>query len=455
MVSNLFPRNVIGDYDIRGKVGIDFSAEHAYQVGLAFGSIVQQQEGKTVSVGQDRRKTSPMFSSMLIKGLLDSGANVIDLGKTTTPYVSSSYNFIDCDASISVTASHNPAHYNGFKFSLFGNSFFGDDLQKMYERIVNKSFRSGSGKLTKRSFVDNYINYIKRNFNISEKSKVIWDCGHGAAGEFIELAVKDLKGEHKIIRSEPKDVPDYDNSKISFLEKTKEELDKNPGFIAFTFDGDADRLVIVDEKKEVWTGDEVLCFLSLVKRIKSGQKISTVWTSKSSKKITDWLKEFEIESFFSKVGHCYLTNAMNKNLSSIGGEISGHYIFRDNFFTIDDGIFTALRFLDCMSIFPYKLNQIKSIFPKVWVSPSLRIKCGTLKKKEIMEYVENILVISDHSFELKDDSIIVNHPMGWWLIRPSQTENVVSLRCEGWNENGYMEVKNFMETTLANIGLII
>ncbi len=449
-------RSVIGDYDIRGCVGENFGVDQAYMIGLGFGSIVQCKGGKNIAVGYDRRESSVDFKEAYIEGLLDSGANAISLGRTSTAYTTLAYHMIGADASTMITASHNPIRYNGFKFHFKGQNFYGRELLELYDRIKNDVFSSGRGKLSQANYFQEYSHYLLQNINLSSNIPAIWDAGHGVAGDILPYIKKNLPNSHILYRTdENENAKDFDNTKVEFLNHTHKELAEKKDYIAFAFDGDADRMVVIDEKGKVWNGDELLTLFSVLIRCKSNKNetVTTIWDSKSSQMLMKWAKEFDVKPVLSKTGHCYVINAIKQNDAALGGEMSGHYMFQDSSFAVDDGIYSALRLLDMLSYVPYKLCDFASAMPKVWASRLLRVQCKNLEKNQVMEYIKESLSRANTVIEIVHDSIVVNHHNGWWMVRASQTENVISARCEGWNESGFEEVKSFMEVTLSSCGL--
>lgn len=448
-------KSTFGDYDIRGQVSENFSENHAYLIGRAFASVAQCKGVNTIAVGYDRRNSSVQFNEAYIKGLLDSGSNVIDLGRMSTAYTSLSYNFTNADASTMITASHNPSNYNGFKFHLKGKNFFCQQLLEVYDRIVSSSFQEGSGKYHKENFINEYLHFLFNQLSIHDV-KAIWDAGHGAAGDILPHIKRQLP-EHNIFLREDVDehASGFDNTKPEFIKSTCEVLKNNPDYIAFVFDGDADRLVVIDEDQHVWSGDELLTIFSLFTKINSDSQITTIWDSKASKTLTKFVSEFDINTILSKTGHCYVIDAIKKNHAKLGGEISGHYMFNDDFFCVDDAIYGALKIMHILQHLPYKLCDLKKIIPTVWASKPFRIHCRDMNKYDVMEHIKTSLIMQNKMIEIVHDSIIINHTNGWWLIRPSQTENVISARCEGWNKESYEEVKDFMEAILSSCGLMI
>ncbi|USO00751.1 MAG: hypothetical protein H6845_00230 [Alphaproteobacteria bacterium] len=442
-----------GDYDIRGVVGDSFSVEYAYLIGKAFGSTIQCKHAKTVAVGYDRRQSSVDFQKAYIQGLLDSGANVIDLGRVSTAYTSLSYRFINADAATMITASHNPPKYNGFKFYLRGNNFFGDSLIELYDRISSGSFFEGEGSYSKASFMNEYVHFLFKNLNVS-RNKAIWDAGHGIAGDILPHIAKFLPTDHIFYRTEVSNNVDcFDNTKSEFLQQTCAFLKKHPGYIAFSFDGDADRMVVTDESGNVWTGDEIIFLFSSFIAFERNRQICSVWDSKSSKTLIKYAEQLGVKSILSKTGHCYVVDAIKKNNAAFGGEISGHYMFNDKFFCVDDGIYAALRILDVLEYSSYTLAQMKELIPEVWTSKLFRINCNNLDKYEVMGHIKDSLIRDNKMVELIHDSLVINHPNGWWLVRPSQTENAISARCEGWTQSSYEEVRDFMEAIITSCGL--
>ena len=423
-------------YDIRGSVSSKFGPTEAYYVGRGFAAIIHQSQdtNKTVLVGWDVRDTSTSMAQNLIRGLVESGIDVIEVGLTTTPMVrfaSVSYPSI---GSIMVTASHNNLNDNGFKFTLDGKPFYDQSLQRLCDIIESKAFIDGDGSITPVQVQDLYKESILKKICVSEKVKVVWIARNSVILHILEDLLQDLPGQH-LIASDLRDVKYFKHDVI------------------FDFDTDADRMMMIDSTGKQWHGDEILAVFSLGMS-RSIKNLKVVFDLKASHVLVKWLQSRGIECHICRVGSCFIDERMRAVNAHLGGETSGHFLFYDYHGLSDDGIYAALLMLNYLSEVSINLQDIRELLPQLYISTSIQIPCNDNNKRDIFKrltsYIKQQNLILDESLE---GSILVKQTEGWYVVRVSETENSLSVRCEGFNKNGLHLVEAKAEEALSMVGL--
>lgn len=432
-------------YDIRST---QITNEDAFLLAKAFASEIIERNKKTVIVGYDRRKNSKELNDNFIQGLYHSGINVISLGITTTAIVQIAEIELKADASVMITASHNPAHYNGFKFFLENNAFSDNNLAKLVLRIMQNQFKIATGKITSINFNKQYAKCIHEHINIAGKFKIAWDCLNGCAGEILYNLTSSLNGINYIINHEKDSTfgncapdPTYEPR----LDLIKNIIQEKKLDFGIAIDGDADRCVIIDKNGKIIPGDKLLALFAYL--MKEKNKI-VIWDSKSSNSLIKWAKDF-CECHISATGHSNLYNLFKKTNANLAGECSGHYIFSE-FFGVNDGIFSALKFINLLEMHNIDLERALSLIPNIWVAEAINIPCHESKKEQIMNQIENILIKKGATINL-NDGIKASYATGWWLIRPSRTEEALRISAEGWTQEGLEIVKDEMNCILSII----
>jgi phosphomannomutase len=423
-------------YDIRGSVSNKFGPNEAYYVGRGFAAIVQQLQdtNKTVIVGWDARDTSTGMAQHLMRGLAESGIDVIEVGLATTPMVRFAAVTYPSSGSIMVTASHNNLNDNGFKFTLNGKPFYDQSLQKLCDIIESKEFIDGEGSITPVQIGDLYRESILKRVRISDKVKVVWVARNGVILNILENLLQALPGQH-LISSDLRDIKYFKHDVI------------------FDFDTDADRMMMIDSTGRQWHGDEVLAVFSLGMS-RAIKNLKVVFDLKASHVLVKWLQSRGIECHICRVGSCFIDERMREVHAHLGGETSGHFLFYDYHGFSDDGIYSALLMLNYLSEVSINLQDIRELLPPLYISTSIQIPCKDNNKRDIFKrltgYIKQQNLVLDESLE---GSILVKQTEGWYVVRISETENSLSVRCEGFNKNGLHLVEAKAEEALSMVGL--
>jgi phosphomannomutase/phosphoglucomutase len=439
-------RKIFREYDIRGIYEIDLKGELPYFIGKAFGSYIKRKNINEVCVGGDNRLTTPEIKEKLIKGLLETGINVIDIGIVPTPILYFSVHFYKFGSGIMVTASHNPPEFNGFKMVLKEGSLYGKEIQKIADIIENEDFEKGDGEFERKEVIEDYIKFMEGRFKFNKKFKVGIDTGNGTAGPLIEKLFRKLGIEFIGLYLEsdgnfPNHLPDPvipENLKDLIEIVKKYNLD-----CGFGFDGDGDRLGVIDEKGNILWGDQLLIVYSReVLKERKGEKI--IFDVKCSRALEEEIEKMGGIPLMWKTGHSLIENKLHEEKAPIAGELSGHLYFADEYFGYDDAIYASLRLLRIMDKEGKKLSEFFTDIKKYYSTPEIRIEVKDDNKFEIVEKVKNYF---SKKYKINDiDGVKVYYPNGWALLRASNTQPALVVRIEGETEKELEKIKDeFME----------
>ena len=425
-------RNIFREYDIRGIYDTEIDEDTAYTIGRSFGTYIKKlNETKTI-VGHDNRTSSPILSKALIKGLTDSGMNVIDIDLVTTPMYNCAKKEYKINTGIMVTASHNPKEYNGFKisFSSIGNAY-GKLITDFRDFTEKLEFDEGSGTVENKNIRETYINLIKNSLDINKKIKVVVDCGNGTGSVIIKDVLDNLGIEYYPLYCEsdgnfPNHHPDpsVKENQIDLAKKVK-ELGYDFGF---GVDGDADRVGVVDELGNIITADiyMIIMYRYLNKKLKTRKALFDV---KCSRALIDELEKLEIEPVMYRTGASYTNMMMQEGDFDFGGEFSGHLFFRDKFQGFDDGIYAGLRILEILSNTDKKLSELYSNINKYYSTEELKSKVTDENKFEIVNKIKKYCL--DKGYRINDtDGVRVEFDDSWALVRASNTGPNLTVRYE-------------------------
>jgi phosphomannomutase len=463
----LYP-SIIREYDIRGIVGETLFAQDAYYIGKAFASIIIAMEHSNniiISVGRDGRESSSAMSSMLIDGIISCGIDVIDIGLAPTPMLYYSTYSLGTIAGVMVTGSHNPPSHNGFKFIVEGKPFFGEDIIKLAEIIREGHYanNTNSGMVinnlaTKTN--NSYIDTLASSYLGGERESIIaWDAGNGVAGPVIVEICKTLPGKHIIINdlvdgTFPNHSPDP--TVPENLEQLKSVMIKHNCDFGFAFDGDADRVVVVNKNGDMIHGDQLLLIFAqeILKKHPKSKIIADVKTSDS---VFNEIKKLGGIPLMCKTGHSYIKNMLYKENALLAGEMSGHFFFADRYFGYDDGIYAAVRMVDMIARSKLSLQEIYDNLPKTYATPEIRIDCPEERKFVVVDEIKQRLI--QNNIEFSDiDGVRVNSSDGWWLLRASNTQSALVARCEADSDENLQKIiaqlKNQLEKSEVVVKII-
>ena len=451
-----FSPEVLREYDIRGIVDKNITANTAYSIGRTFGHIVCSKfSKKKIAVGYDGRLTSPSLHHALCNGLLESGANVFSIGMCPTPMTYFAHYYLQTDAVVIVTGSHNPTEYNGFKMVLDKHSFFADDIQNLQSLIESNIISEKKGEFLKVDISSEYVNRNLQNIHLSKKMKIAWDIGNGSVGSVIDMFTRQLsKAEHIVINKEvdgtfPNHHPDPTVEEN--MKQLIETVISNSCDIGLAFDGDGDRLGVVDNKGQIiWPDQYMLLLAKEISNLYQNPKI--IMDVKSSKIFFDEIKKFNCDPIMFKTGHSPIKEKMKEINSPLSGEMSGHVCYADDFYGYDDAIYVGLRLLRILSNEDFSLNQLIQTYPKTISTPETRIDVDEIRKFKIVDEIIYRLKNIDGEV-ITIDGIRVQNDKGWFLIRASNTQNQLTCRAEALNKDDLLNLTNIIEKQLKMSGV--
>ena len=431
-MAHTFNPGILRAYDIRGVVGKDLSATDAYWVGRGFGNAIRSNEKSTVAVGRDGRLTSPELCAEVIRGLKEAGCHVKDIGLCPSPMLYFSEYELETDAALMVTGSHNPSDYNGFKMCIGHKSFYGDDILNMARLVEKGELSSGTGTTEEVDIQDKYIKKILETVPQEFSLKVVWDPGNGAGSDIVSQLVKTLPGTHIVINGQidgtfPAHHPDP--TIPANLVQLQEEVKKQGADIGLAFDGDADRLGAVDSEGRIFWGDQLLMLLA--RDILKGNPNATVIADvKASSAFFDDVTAHNGHPLMWKSGHSHIKTKMRETKALLAGEMSGHIFIADNFYGFDDGIYSALRLLNMIHKSGLTPAELYDSLPQTYATEEIRLPCDAQRKFEVAG--EMISALETEGVKFSDiDGVRANLDQGWWLLRASNTQDEIVIRCEG------------------------
>ncbi len=457
MSKHRFNSTILRAYDIRGIYQDTLTESDAYAIGMSFVACLRQRgHGTRIAVGRDGRLSSPTLAEALIKGLTVAGGKVLDIGCGPTPMLYFAGIKLNCDGAIQVTGSHNPSTHNGFKMVMNGKSFFGDDIQWLSKVSADGVAHVNGGECTLTAVFDDYIKRLLQTADAGNLS-VVWDCGNGATGPATVAIVKQLTGKHKILFADidgtfPNHHPNpVDPETLALLQA---EVSVCKADIGISFDGDGDRIGIVDSRGRQIPGDLLTAYLAqdIIARNPAAPVILDV---KSSDMAMSLISQAGGNAQMWKTGHSHMKKRMAEIDAPIAGEMSGHIFIADNYFGFDDALYVAIRVLSQMLQTGQSITDFNDTLPKQYATPELHIECDDTKKFLVVDrlsaYVKTIYNTNDVTLI---DGVRVRTKEGWWLVRASNTEAALVVRAEGHNVKALNILIKNIETALAASGLI-
>jgi phosphomannomutase len=453
--SHQFDPTSLREYDIRGIVGRTLHPADAFAIGRTFGSIVARAGGKTVAVGYDGRLSSPSLEQALVDGLKASGMHAIRIGVGPTPMLYYTAVTRQTDGAVMVTGSHNPPDYNGFKMMLGKKPFFGAAIKELGALAaagdVVAETAGGDETIDVR---DDYVARLLADYDGARPLTVVWDPGNGSAGEVTERLVKRLPGTHHLINATidgtfPAHHPDP--TVLKNLTQLIAEVARTKADIGIAFDGDADRVGLVDNTGHMLFGDQTVVLLArdVLKHHPGATVIADV---KASGVLFDEIAKAGGKPLMWKTGHSLIKAKMAETGAPLAGEMSGHIFFADKWYGFDDGIYSALRALGIVARMPGTLAEFREALPKVVNTPELRFDCAEERKFAVVDEVAARLKAAGANVSAVD-GVRVSTPDGWWLLRASNTQAVLVARCEASSDAGLERLKAALADQLKASGL--
>lgn len=459
-MSHEFDPTVLREYDIRGIIGETLGADDARAIGRTFGSMLLAEGGSRVAVGYDGRVSSPMLEHALVEGLTAAGCDVLRVGMSATPmlyYAEASDR--DVDGGIQITGSHNPPNYNGFKMVFQGRPFFGADIQELGRLSAAGEWADGAGEVDERDIMDEYIGRIVTALDgidaeLLDGIRVGWDAGNGAAGPALEKLVARLPGEHHVLFTEVDgNFPNHhpDPTVEENLADLKNLVSAKSLDFGVAFDGDGDRIGAIDGDGQVIWGDQLLMIYAedLLKTIPGATIIADV---KASRALFDHVAACGGQPLMWKTGHSLIKSKMKETGSPLAGEMSGHVFFADEYYGFDDALYAGVRLIAASARLGRSVTQLRSDMPQMINTPEMRFQVDESRKFAAIAEVEKRL--ADSPYEVNGtDGVRVNTPDGWWLLRASNTQDVLVARAESDTEEGLKRLVAQIDEQLRLSGL--
>jgi phosphomannomutase/phosphoglucomutase len=442
---------IFREYDIRGEVKTDFPPEVVELLGRGYGTYVSRYDAKKVALSGDIRLTTPELKQSFKKGLLSTGLDVIDIGIIPSPVNYYSMFKLDIDGAIQITGSHNPPEFNGFKMSLFKKAIYGEAIQEIRKIINNQNFTVGKGEFSEYNILPDYKAMILNKIKIVKPMKVVMDCGNAAAcvngPEIFKLLDIELKELYcNVDGTFPNHHPDptvkENLTDLIALMKT------NKYDAGIAFDGDADRIGVVDETGEIIWADQLMA-LFLPEIVEEGDEI--LFDVKCSQALEEMIVKYGGTPIMWKTGHSLIKQRMAELKCKFGGEMSGHIFFADDFYGFDDALYVAARLIQLLSRTDKTLSELKAVLPKYYSTPEMRLACESDEEKfRIAKEAEEFFKANYDCSMI--DGVRIRFKDGWGLVRSSNTQPVIVCRFEANTQRRMEEIKDLVMSKLLTIG---
>jgi len=434
--------HIFREYDIRGRVPEELNQESVHRLGLSFGTYYQSHGASKITLGRDCRLSSPELRDSLLRGLLETGIHVLDLGMVPTPLLYFSLHYFDVDGGIQVTGSHNPPEYNGFKISLGKATIYGEEIQEIWKIAEAGEFHNGKGRVESAQISAPYLDYLRNNLQPGQLPiKAVVDGGNGMGGlvapdAFTEMGVEVVKLFCEPDGHFPNHHPDPtvpENLKAAILKVSETSAD-----LAIAFDGDADRIGVVDHEGNIIFGDQLMIIFSrdLLERYPGATVIAEV---KCSQVLFDDIEKHGGKPLMWKVGHSLIKNKLKEENALLAGEMSGHLFFGERYYGYDDAIYAGARLLEILTRTGKSIKELLAGVPPMASTPEIRLDCPDDKKFQLVaEMAEEFK--KDHQV-IDVDGARVLFDGGWGLVRASNTQPVLVFRFEAQGEERLEQIR--------------
>jgi len=459
-MTHTFHPTALREYDIRGIIGATLGPDDARAIGRGFATKLLEAGGKTVAVAYDGRVSSPILEHALVEGLTASGCDVVRIGMGPTPmlyYAEASAE--DVDGGIQITGSHNPANYNGFKMVFQGRPFFGEAIAELGEMAAAGAWASGTGTVETREVMPAYIDRLVEGLGgVGEDRlaglRIGWDAGNGAAGPALEALVARLPGEHFTLYTDvdgnfPNHHPDPTEEKnLADLRRLVAEKSLDFGV---AFDGDGDRIGAIDGEGRVVWGDQLLMIYAedLLQMVPGATIIADV---KASRALFERVAELGGKPLMWKTGHSLIKSKMKQTGAPLAGEMSGHVFFAHDYYGYDDALYAAVRLIAACARLGKSLTELRGAMPPLVNTPELRFQVDESRKFAVVDEVKARLSADGAEVDATD-GVRVTTADGWWLLRASNTQDVLVARAESADQAGLDRLLAQIDAQLAASGL--
>ena len=457
--SHEFHPTSLREYDVRGVIGKTLGVADARALGCAFGTMVARAGGKSVAIGYDGRISSPELAAALDAGLRSTGMRVMQIGLGPTPLLYFAVYHLQADAGIMITGSHNPPDYNGFKMMLAphlpgGGPVFGAAIQQLGTMAAAGDYATGNGSTTDHDIQDAYVARLIKDYLPGRELNVVWDNGNGSGGEILRRLVAKLPGKHTLLFDAidgnfPNHHPDPTVPENLVALQAKVAALKADCGIAL--DGDADRIGAIDQQGRIVAGDQLIAIYAR-EVLQSHPGATIIADVKASQSLFDTIAKMGGKPLMWKTGHSLIKSKMKETLSPLAGEMSGHIFFADKFYGHDDALYCGVRLLSLLARAQETLAQLRDQLPNVINTPELRFQIDETRKFAVVNEVKARLQQSGATVN-DIDGVRVSTADGWWLLRASNTQDVLVARAEAHDQPGLDRLQAQIAAQLAQSGL--
>ena len=455
MSNNAIPRSIFRAYDIRGVVDETLTVEVAYQLGRGIGTIAAERTVRQVAVGRDGRHSSPALAAALVKGLRDSGCDVVDIGMAPTPILYFATHRPEVNSGVMVTGSHNGPEYNGMKLIIANETMFGAALQDLYQRIVDNRFNRGQGGLRHIDVIPAYLQRVVDDVAAGggDKLRVVVDCGNGAAGGIAPRLLRALGHDVtemycEVDGSFPNHHPDP--SQPENLEDLTHRVRAQQADVGLAFDGDGDRLGVVDSAGNIiWPDRQLMALAKDVLSRNPGARV--VYDVKCSRDLGAVIEANGGIPLMWKTGHSLIKNKMKEVDALIAGELSGHIFFKDRWYGFDDAMYAGARLLEILARAGRSSEAVFADMPERVSTPELRVDLPEQAHGHFMQRLVEQLDFPEAQI-INTDGIRVEFEDGWGLVRPSNTSPILTLRFEADNQAALKRIQGQFRRLLKTGG---
>lgn len=445
-------KHIFREYDIRGIVGNDLNNETVETLSKAVGTFFSQNGAKRIAVGYDARESSPEFAEILTAGFNESGCDVVLIGQVPTPVLYHTVYTKDVDGGVMITGSHNPSNYNGFKICLGKQTLFGSQIQAIKDIAFSGKFAMGSGTSETINVLADYEEDILSKIDFGKRRlKAVVDSGNGMGGVTAIPIFNKLGVELVELFSEPdSDFPNHhpDPTVTENLQDTIEKVKETNADLGIAFDGDGDRIGVIDENGRIIWGDELMVLLS--RSVLAENPGATIIAEvKCSQNLYDDIESRGGKAIMWKAGHSIIKSKMKETGSILAGEMSGHIFFADRFYGFDDACYAGARVLEILSKTDKNLSELLSDLPETFSTPELRVDCDEEKKFEIVAKIAEEFSKTNEVITIDGARILFEN--GWGLVRASNTQAILVLRFEADSEESLKEIREIVESKVKEV----
>jgi phosphomannomutase / phosphoglucomutase len=444
---------IFREYDIRGVVGHDFDAADVERVGRAFGTYVRQRGGKRLAVGRDHRLSSEAFCAALSQGLQATGCDIVDIGLVPTPLLYFSLFHLHTDGGCMITASHNPAEYNGIKLCFGQSALYGEEIQQIRHLAEQGSFTEGTSQRAEAEVISPYLAYITEQIRLQRPLRVVVDAGNGTSGLVVQDLLRRLGCEvYELFCEVDGTFPNHhpDPTVPENLTDIIREVRARKADIGLAYDGDSDRLGVIDERGEIIWGDRLLVlFAREILSRRPGAKV--IFDVKCSQVLLDDIRQHGGTPIMWMTGHSLIKKKLYDEQAAVAGEMSGHLFLADGYFGYDDAIYASCRLLQILDRANAPLSTLLRDLPVTYSTPEIRVICADEEKFQVVEQLKTRFQQEAQAREvITIDGARVVFPDGWGLVRASNTQPALVLRFEATTPEGLEAIQTLVTSKLRD-----